>query len=187
MLPIFNMLKNKCRVVALDLPGFGESSVPMKSMNSFDYANVVKKFIDTIGLTDIVLIGHSHGGRVSIIISSLYRELVDKLVLIDSAGIIPKRTLKYYYTVYRYKLLKKIYLLFKINIKDKKKYDRFIKKYSSTDYYNATNEVMRQTLVKVIHDNVKPLLKYIKASTLIIWGDKDLDTPSTCLICHSLY
>ena len=36
---------------------------------------------------------------------------------------------------------------------------------------------MRQTLVKVLHDNIEKHLGIIKAPTLIIWGENDTDTP----------
>ena len=38
---------------------------------------------------------------------------------------------------------------------------------------------MRQTMVKVINDNLMDLLKLIKAPTLLIWGENDEDTPLT--------
>lgn len=175
MQPIFNMLKNKCRVVAVDLPGFGESDMPLVPWNSYDYASIVKKIIDALSLKDIILVGHSHGGRVSIILSSMYQNLIKKLILIDSAGIIPKKTLKYYYRIYRYKLFKKLYLMFNKN--NKLKLNDFYKKFGSEDYKNAENEIIRQTLVKVLHDNIESHLTDIKAPTLIIWGEQDTDTP----------
>lgn len=176
MKPIADILKKQFRVLALDLPGFGESDTPLKAWNSFDYADIVKKFIDSLSLKDIILIGHSHGGRVSIILSSMYQDMVKKLILIDSAGIIAKRSLKYYYKVYKYKILKKLYLLVYRN-NDSKLRD-FYKRFGSEDYKNAYNEVIRETLVKVLHDNIENHLIKIKAPTLIIWGENDIDTPT---------
>ena len=51
----------------------------------------------------VILIGHSFGGKVSIWLGNLYPEIVDKIVLIDSAGLIPRRGLKYYIKVYCFK------------------------------------------------------------------------------------
>ena len=175
MQPIFDILKNRCRVVALDLPGFGESDKPLTPWNSYDYADIVKKFIDILSLKDIILFGHSHGGRISIILSSAYQSIIKKLILIDSAGIIPKRSLKYYFKVYKYKLLKKLYLL--LNKNNKHNLEHFYKKFGSEDYKNAENEIIRKTLVKVLHDNIESHLTDIKAPTLIIWGEDDIDTP----------
>ncbi|MFA9423327.1 MAG: alpha/beta fold hydrolase, partial [Sedimentibacter sp.] len=175
MIPIFNVLKDKCRVVALDLPGFGESDIPLTPWNSYDYAQFIMKFIEKIGLSSIILFGHSHGGRISIILSSKY-DVVKKLVLIDSAGIIPKRTVKYYIKVYSFKILKKIYTLISSKNSKKQKLEKFYKKFGSTDY-KESNGIMRQTMVKVINDNLINLLSLIKAPTLLIWGENDGDTP----------
>ncbi|QSX06243.1 alpha/beta hydrolase [Sedimentibacter sp. zth1] len=176
MLPIFNMLKSKCRVIALDLPGFGESDRPPLPWNSNDYAICVKKFIDVLGVKKVILFGHSHGGRVSIILSSLFCDLVDKLVLIDSAGVKPKRKIGYYFKIYKYKLLKKIYLQFLGSENRKNRLEKFYRKYGSNDYKN-TDGVMRKTIVKVINDNVESLLSNICCPTLLVWGENDSDTP----------
>jgi len=176
MLPIFNILKDKCRVIALDLPGFGESDIPKEPWDSYDYADFVKRFIDLINIQDIILFGHSHGGRLSIILSTKYNNLVRKLILIDSAGIIPKRKIKYYFKVYSFKILKNIYTTFVKGDSKEKKLESFYKKFGSEDY-KSSQGVMRQTMVKVINDNLEDLLPKIKASTLLIWGEKDEDTP----------
>ena len=55
---------------------------------------------------DAVLIGHSFGGRVGILYAS--RNRVGKLVLVDAAGVKPRRSLKYYLKVYRFKAMKRI-------------------------------------------------------------------------------
>lgn len=175
MKPIENFLKDKCRVITLDLPGFGESDLPDSPWNSNDYAECIKKFISELKLDDLVIFGHSHGGRISIILSSKYN-FVKKLILIDSAGIIPKRKFTYYIKVYSFKVLKKIYVTLSNGNSKEQKLEQFYKKFGSTDY-KESNGVMRQTMVKVIHDNLVDLLPSIKAPTLLIWGENDQDTP----------
>lgn len=174
MMPIFNILKDRFRVTAVDLPGFGESGTPDKPWNSYDYAECIYKFTEKLNLKKLIVFGHSHGGRISIILSSKYN-IVNKLILIDSAGLIPKRTAKYYIKVYWFKLLKKVYLLLPSKNK-KEKLDTFYKKYGSRDYRDSDG-IMRQTMVKVINDNLLSQLKLIKATTLLIWGENDEDTP----------
>lgn len=176
MLPIFNILKEHFRVTVLDLPGFGESSLPDKVFNSFDYAEVIKRFVDELNLDNIILFGHSHGGRVSIILASKYKNLVKKLILIDSAGIIPKRTINYYLKVYSFKALKKIYLFFVPENKREKVLEKFYKKHGSADYHDAQG-IMRKIMVRVVNDNLRYLLNDIICSTLLIWGENDEATP----------
>lgn len=175
MKPIINILNGKCRVIALDLPGFGQSDMPDQPWNSFDYAECIKKFIDKLAVNNLILFGHSHGGRISIILASKYN-FVKKLILIDSAGIIPKRKLKYYLKIYSFKLMKKIYVTFSRGSSKDEKLEKFYKRFGSTDYKESQG-VMRQTMVKVIHDNLVELLPSIKAPTLLIWGENDDDTP----------
>lgn len=175
MKPIANILSEKCRVITLDLPGFGESDIPKEPWNSYEYAECIKKFIELLDLKDLIVFGHSHGGRISIILSSQYN-FVKKLILIDSAGIIPKRKLNYYFKVYSFKLLKKGYMLVNRGDSREAKLEKFYKKYGSTDY-KESNGIMRQTMVKVINDNLVGLLSSIKVPTLLIWGEKDEDTP----------
>lgn len=176
MMPIFNILKDKCRVIAMDLPGFGESDIPKVPWDSYNYAELVKNFIDKINIRELILFGHSHGGRVSIILSAKYDNLVKKLILIDSAGLIPKRKIKYYFKVYGFKFLKILYTTFVMGDSKEKKLESFYKKFGSNDY-KASQGIMRQTMVKVINDNLSDLLLSIKASTLLVWGENDEDTP----------
>jgi len=176
IMPIVNILKDKFRVHAIDLPGFGLSSQPKEVINSFQYAEIIKKYIDKMGIDKITLIGHSFGGKLSIILGSKYPELVEKIVLIDSAGLIPKRGPKYYIKVYSFKTLKLLYKNLFFWIKDDEKLGKLYKKFGSTDYKEASG-VMRKILVTVVNENLFPLLNKIKAPTLLIWGENDTATP----------
>src|SRR5690554_1909624 len=70
VLPIVNILKEKFKVHALDLPGFGESQEPERPIGSFEYAEIVKGYIDKVKIIKPTLIGHSFGGKISIILGS---------------------------------------------------------------------------------------------------------------------
>lgn len=176
VIPIVNILKNKYKVYALDLPGFGKSQEPKDVFDSFDYARIVKTFLEKMEINKAVFIGHSFGGKLSIILGSKYPEYVEKIVLIDSAGLIAIRGPKYYFKVYSFKSLRFIYKHLFFWIKDDKRLEKFYKKFGSDDYRNATG-IMRRIFVKVVNENLRPILKDIKVPTLLIWGDKDDATP----------
>ncbi len=89
---------------------------------------------------------------------------------------IPKRKLKYYLKIYSFKFLKILYTTFVKGDSKEKKLENFYKKFGSNDY-KASQGIMRQTMVKVINDNLSDLLSNIKASTLLVWGENDEDTP----------
>lgn len=176
ILPIVNILKEDFKVFAMDLPGFGKSQIPKEVFDSKDYARIVKGFIDKMKIDKVTLIGHSFGGKISILLGAYYPELIEKIVLIDSAGLIPKRTLKYYLKVYSFKVLRSIYKSIFFWQDNKNKMERFYKRFGSTDYKNADG-IMRRILVKVVNENLRPMLKNIQCPTLLIWGDEDKDTP----------
>ena len=176
VMPIVNILKDKFKVHAIDLPGFGESEEPKEPIDSFKYAEIVKAYMDKVGIKKVVLIGHSFGGKLSIILGNKYPELVEKIVLVNSAGLIPKRKAKYYIKVYSFKGLKFIYKKLFFWLKDEEKMEKFYKRFGSTDYKESSG-VMRKILVTVVNENLKPLLKEIQAPTLLIWGDEDTSTP----------
>ncbi|NLJ98243.1 MAG: alpha/beta hydrolase [Tissierellia bacterium] len=176
VIPIVNFLKPYFKVYALDLPGFGESEEPKEVFNSKDYARVVKGFLDAMKVKKVILIGHSFGGKISILLGSSYPEMVDKIVLIDSAGLIPKRSLNYYLKVYSFKTLKFLYRTIFFWMNNKEKMDGFYKKFGSQDYQDADG-IMRKILVKVVNEDLYPILKDVKSPTLLIWGDEDTATP----------
>lgn len=173
---IINIFNGKYKVYALDLPGFGKSQEPKEPIDSFAYAEIVKEFLEMMKVKKASFIGHSFGGKLSIIFGAKYPELVDKIVLIDSAGLIPKRGAKYYIKVYSFKSFRFIYKNLFFWLKDEKKMEKFYKKFGSDDYRDSSG-VMRRIVVKVVNENLQPLLKDIKAPTLIIWGENDQATP----------
>ena len=59
-----------------------------------DYADGVLELMDKLNIEKATLVGHSFGGRVAIYIAAKYPEKVEKLVLVDSAGIKPRRDRK---------------------------------------------------------------------------------------------
>jgi len=174
--PIVDFLKPHFCVTALDLPGFGESDLPEKAYDSYDYAHVVKCFILTLELFNPIVMGHSHGGRIGIILASDLELGIQKLVLIDSAGIVPKKSLGSQLKVFCFKKLKNMYMLMTPKERQQERMEAFYKRFGSEDYQQAQG-VMRQTMVKVIHDDLKHLLPKIEAPTLLFWGEKDDATP----------
>ncbi len=66
MQPLANGLKQKFKVYNVDVVGFGESEQPDKPMNTDDFGNFLKEFIEQIHEKNPILIGHSNGGRMII-------------------------------------------------------------------------------------------------------------------------
>ncbi len=173
---LINTLKPTHRVVALDFPGCGESETMKTPWDINDYCNFVLEFIEKVGLNNPTLIGHSHGGRV--ILKLLGEKMLnpEKTVLFDSAGLIPKKSVKQKIRAKSFKAIKKVLSLPIFNKNREKLLNKARKKYGSADY-NAAPEVLRKTLVNVVNVDLRHLLGNIKSSVLLIWGEKDTATP----------
>lgn len=155
--------------VVLDFAGFGKSPEPTKVYGVEDYAQDVENLINKLNLKNVTIVGHSFGGRVAIMLSARHEIDIKKLILVDSAGVLPKRGLKYKYKVYKYKRLKK---LVNAGKESAEKLDR----YGSSDYKTLT-PLMKQVFIKVVNQDLLPFATKINVQTLLIWGKKDKDTP----------
>lgn len=161
-------------VYNIDFPGFGNSEEPPEVWGVENYTRLVEELIRKEKLINPVLIGHSFGGRVAILLAS--RNAVDKVVLVDAAGIKPKRSLKYYLKVYSFKAGKKFWQLMLGKEKAQEKIDRIRAKRGSSDYADAS-PMMRAILSKVVNEDLTDKLYLIKCPTLLIWGENDTATP----------
>lgn len=166
-------LSSNFRVLSLDLPGFGGSAPPPVPWSLDDYCASVEAFLGYLGLSRSVLLGHSFGGRIAIVLGA--KGLASKLVLVDSAGVRPNRPPSYYAKVYSYKLAKRLLSLTPCARREPL-LEKLQRRYGSGDYRNAS-PILRQTLIKVVNEDLTPLLPRIQAPTLLIWGDNDQTTP----------
>ncbi len=174
----FDSLSESHEVMALDLPGFGGSDSPHTPWSVDDYTNLVIEFIKVMGVSRLSCIGHSFGGRV--IIKLANRRDVDftlnKLVLVDSAGIKPAKTLRTRIRQRTYKLLRGFLSLKPMVRLFPNALDKLRGHFGSSDYKNAS-PILRQTLVNVVNEDLTGLLPTIDRPTLLVWGDADTATP----------
>ena len=172
---IARILEPGMRVINVDLPGHGKSDEPKEIWGVVEYTSLIEKFISVLGLKDVSLIGHSFGGRIGLLLSSR-NDYVRKLVLVDAAGIRPRRKPKYYMKVYSYKFMKHMLPL----VFGKKRGSLLLEKYrgkaGSADYRNST-PVMRGIMSRCVNQDLKWCMPDIKAPTLLIWGADDTATP----------
>jgi pimeloyl-ACP methyl ester carboxylesterase len=85
-LPTVAALADSYRVIALDLPGFGESDKPIAAAYDAPYfAGAVTALMDELGLESAHIVGNSLGGRVGIELGLLHSDRVRRLVLLSPA------------------------------------------------------------------------------------------------------
>ncbi|MDO4332921.1 MAG: alpha/beta hydrolase [Eubacteriales bacterium] len=175
---VADSINQEYRFVQFDFPGFGGSDEPKEGWNVDAYADFFCKFMQALQIDKAALIGHSYGGRV--IIKLAARENIPfeitNIVLIDSAGIVPEKSFRQKMKIRRYKALKKVLNLKVIYALFPELIDDWRSRQGSADYRNAT-PVMRQCLVMAVNEDLTELLPRIRQDTLLIWGDKDRDTP----------
>lgn len=171
---IENILKEKLHVYNIDLPGFGKSPEPDTVWGIEDYTQVIEEFISKLDIKIPILLGHSFGGRITLLLSS--RNTVRKNILVDAAGVKPRHSLKWYFKVYTYKLAKKLYPVIFGKKKAQEKIDAARKSRGSSDYNNAS-PMMRAILSKCVNEDLCHVMCNIKASTLLVWGENDTATP----------
>jgi pimeloyl-ACP methyl ester carboxylesterase len=167
-IPIAKSLSNKYKVVLLDLPGFGTTALPETAFGVFEYVDFVKKFLDKLKIEKCIILGHSFGGRLAIVLAS-EEKIVSKLILVDSAGIENKSLYAKLMRILRI-IFSPVLRILPLSIKDK--ISNFI---GSGDYKTAGN--MRKIFVKVVNQDLRSFLPKIKIPTFIIWGDKDKTQP----------
>ena len=163
--PIGKGLSKDYHISILDLPGFGKSSEPPYGYTVYDYYEVLCEFLDKLKIKNPILIGHSFGGRLSIIYSA--KRKVEKVVLL--AAPFKRSTKKNSFKVKLLKFLKKVPVV--------KELEHYMKtKIGSTDYRNAS-PIMRNVLVNTVNEDLTEYLKQIEVPTLLIWGDADTAVP----------
>ena len=163
--PIGKRLQKDFYITIIDLPGFGKSSEPTYGYTVYDYFEIVDELLRKLKIKNPIMIGHSFGGRISIIYAA--KKGVEKLVLLASP--FKRRVKKNTFKIKLLKFLKKVPVV--------KELESYMKtKIGSRDYRNAT-PIMRLILVNTVNEDLTEYLKQIESPTLLIWGDLDTEAP----------
>lgn len=165
MEPIGRNFHDKYNVLIIDLPGFGKSSEPPLAWGVYEYTLLVKALIDELMIQEVILVGHSFGGRISLVYAAIYP--VKKLVCLASPYCKEITKLPLKNRIYkRAKKIKGLGWLAKL----------MQNKVGSTDYKMAS-EIMRGVLVKTVNTDLSDYAKKITCPTLLIWGSMDEAVP----------
>jgi len=172
-----NVLANQgYKVIIPDFPGFGKSVTPSNPWSIFDYTKWLIDFINYLKIEQLYLVAHSFGGRIAIKFVTQYPEKIKSLILCDSAGIKPKPGFK----------TRLIYWMARIGnaIFTPKHLARFRDGAQNFFYiflrhkdYVKANSTMKETIKKVLEEDLLTELSQIKVKTLIVWGEDDKLVP----------
>lgn len=166
---IASLINVDLSILKIDLPGFGKSEYPKDYFDTHEYAYQIFLLIKKLKLNNIILVGHSFGGRLAILLSSIYNINVEALVLTSSAGLNRFSLLKWL-RVIRYKFLK--YLVAKKVIAKSA-----ISKCGSDDY-KKLQPIMKGVFVRVVNQDLTCYLSSIVVKRVyLVWDRCDNDTP----------
>ena len=165
MMPVGDKLKKNNRIIIVDLPGFGNSKEPDTVWTVYDYAECIHELLESLKVKNPVLIGHSFGGKISLVYASKYK--VDRLVLFGSP--FKKGIQKKSFKVKIFKFIKKVPGL--------RKLEGFAKRHLGSRDYRQASDFMRKVLVEHVNLDITEDVRSIKCPTIIIWGTMDVEVP----------
>ncbi len=171
---IFRNLLNKCsNFITVDFPGFGKSDFPQKAWGVSDYSDFLGKFLNNLNIKNPILIGHSFGGRI-IIKYCAQGGTAKKIIIIGGAGI-RNKSLKLFFYNAGAKAFKFLFSLPGLNVFYKGIRGKFYKAIKSEDYVNSGK--LKETFKKIISEDLSEDIRKIRSNTVLIWGEKDAETP----------
>lgn len=163
-------------VMAPDLPGFGEEPEPKKPWTTDDYVNWVEDYVKNNVHGPFELLGHSHGGRIGIKLAARGSLPINHLYLCAAAGIRHPRHFKRIIGLTLAKSGK-----FFLSLPGLKALaplgKKFLYKLVRVHDYEQASPVMRQTLILVSAEDLRPILKDVHVPTDLFWGTADGMTP----------
>ncbi|MFN2490516.1 MAG: alpha/beta fold hydrolase [Actinomycetota bacterium] len=172
MAPVVRCLGDRFRVLAVDLPGFGDSPPPEGVWGTPDHAEYVADVLARVGVARAHFVGHSFGGKTSLYIAATHTELVDKLILIGSNGI---RSPASTGVRLRRGAARTARSVGRLGSPGRRTRDAIYGRIASQDYRDAGP--LRPMLVKTVNEDFSHLMPLVKSPTLLVWGTEDDAVP----------
>ncbi|HYP23377.1 MAG TPA: alpha/beta hydrolase [Actinomycetota bacterium] len=171
MAPVISCFARDRRVLALDLPGFGESPAPASAWGTADYASFVRRVLGDAGVEEADFVGHSFGAKTSLYLAAT-TGVVRRLVLAGSSGL---RTPPSFQARLKRGVSRAGRAAKKLGPPGRALSAAIYRRIASEDYRNAGP--LRPTFVKVVNEDLTELLPRVRASTLLVWGTEDDAVP----------
>jgi pimeloyl-ACP methyl ester carboxylesterase len=138
-------------------------------MTSMDFARAVAPVLEEAS-APVVIVGHSHGGRVAVCLATLVPEKVAGLVLVGAPVLRRQGAAK---PSLRLRLLK---FARRLGLVSAARLEAFRRDHGSADY-RAAEGALRDTLVTVINESFDEELANLSCPVVLVWGSEDLDVP----------
>lgn len=167
------ILSGNHQVIALDLPGFGNTEASKEAWGLDDYASFVAHFLQKIAANPTVVVGHSNGGAIAIRAVATHKLQPKKLVLLAASGIRGE----YKGRNIALRLVAKTGKLLASPLPKRVKKRLQHKLYTTVGSDMLVAEHLQETFKKVVTDDVRADAEHITIPTVLIYGDEDEATP----------
>jgi pimeloyl-ACP methyl ester carboxylesterase len=172
MAPVIRCLARDLRVLALDLPGFGEAPLPDGVWGTPDHAEYVADVLAHRDVHRAHFVGHSFGAKTAFYLAATHRSLVDKLVLLGPNGVRLRPTVR---ARVKKAIARPARSVARLGPAGRWVRDAVYRRTGSDDYRNAGP--LRPMLVKTVNENFSHLLPLVGSATLLVWGTEDDAVP----------
>lgn len=178
------MIKKGFRVIRLDLPGFGLTGSRADHQYSMEiYLESIREFLETLEIDNCTIAGNSLGGWLGWEFALKHPKIVNKLILIASAGFLDDKSIPLPFKMARTPFINKVikYVVKKNVLEqflkqvygDKSKVSQeLIDRYFDLFSREGNPEAFLALCNTKLKDNTNKLKK-LQMPTLIMWGDKD--------------
>ena len=145
------------RHLYLDMPGFGRSPND-RFLTTEEYAQIVRSFLEDLGVEPAVIAGHSFGGKVATLLDP------PCLVLLSSSGVLVPKPFSVRAKIAFFKLLKPLGL------------GKLRSLFASKDV-QGMNPGMYETFKRVVNEEFEHHFSKVSGKALLFWGESDTATP----------
>ncbi len=170
-MPVFTHAFPGFHTVFIDLPGFGKSEQPNAGWGVGEYASCVLNVLTKLDIDSVVCVGHSFGGSIALKIASIAPKTIRALILISSAGVRPSSLKKTIIQTVAHSMSPIFRVSFLRGLRQ-----QMYSLLGSQDYLDAT-PAMRNIYARVVNEDLTPILPEIRQKSLLLWGDRDQETP----------
>lgn len=169
------------RVIALDLPGFGESSKPDASYDVASQTERLHAFVTALNIEKPHLIGNSMGGHIAALYAARYPDQVSSIALLDNAGITSPRMSEMFQMIERGQpnplVVRKAEdfgtLMDFVFVNPPPLPDSLKRHFAAQSMANQAHYDMIFTQLREQYVPLEPELPKIQVPVLVLWGDRD--------------
>ncbi|HKY74238.1 MAG TPA: alpha/beta hydrolase [Patescibacteria group bacterium] len=176
--PVIEHLKPSEYLIVPTLPGFAGMTL-IEPYTLEKYVRDVIAMLAELGVKKVMVIGHSLGGAIGAVLASQYPETVKKLVLVDASGIRPELSAaRKIWTVAVKGVNAVLGLPGLLTIQPMLRKTLYsFGPFKHSDYADISNDMLRETYLNIIHDDISDRLVTVACPTLLVWGENDTETP----------